>query len=69
MDTPHPEVIDVESLRRRASIPLQALSTATGIPRNTLRRKLANPSTFTLAEFTAVATHLNIPPSDWWVAA
>lgn len=68
MDTPTAVVINVEDVRRERAVSLLALSTATGIPRSSLRRKLANPDTFTLAEFSAIAAVLDIPTESWWVA-
>jgi hypothetical protein len=52
----------VDAARVQAGESLLGLSTKTGIPRNTLRRKIANPSSFTLAELSAVASAIGWQP-------
>lgn len=49
----------VEQARVKAGIPLLRLEQHAGIPRPTLRRKLAHPGTLTLDELSRVATALN----------
>lgn len=43
---------------------LNGLSTKTGISRSTLRRKLTNPASLTLAEVTALAEAHHLHPAD-----
>ena len=58
--------VDIERTRQTLNVSLLALSEATGIPRSSLKRKLANPGTFTLDQYVSVCTVLNI--STWATA-
>ena len=49
----------VEAARIKAGFSLLGLSDATGIPRTSLRRKIQNPKTFTLAELESFAVVVN----------
>lgn len=67
MDTPTID-IDLEKYRKDAGLSEEQLSDATGIARSTLRRKLRDPSSLTVAEFIKVTKALNVPESALRVA-
>lgn len=48
------------------SLTLVAVATVSGIPVNTLRRKIENPETFRVAELVALARALHCDPLDLW---
>jgi hypothetical protein len=54
----------VEVARLVAGVSLQGLSNTTGIPRNTLRRKLEHPNDFTVGEWFRVCAALRIDPAE-----
>jgi hypothetical protein len=58
---PNPVTADVEQIRRDQNVSILALSTASGVPRSSLKRKLANPGTFTIDEYLSICDALGIP--------
>ena len=50
----------IEDARNRANITNLALSVATNIPDRTLRRRMANPEGFSLAELISIARALDV---------
>lgn len=51
----------LEDARQAADITYYGLSNTTGIPLATLRRKMGNPSQFTVSEWLKVCAALGIP--------
>lgn len=58
-NTPHGRI---SGLMEESGLSVKALAEATAIPRVTLSRRLADPSTFTLAELERVAAALKVTP-------
>lgn len=54
----------VEMARVKAGVPLLRLEHMTGITRSTLRRKIANPGTFTTDELARVADALSVDAAE-----
>jgi hypothetical protein len=55
----------VSKARKQAEYPVLRLSTATGIPKSTLKRKLDGYSDFTIPELQALSQQLGVKCSEW----
>lgn len=61
----HPSEIDIiEATREAKGISMNALADATGIPYPTLRRSLKGGRALNLLELRAIASALEVPPSQ-----
>ena len=61
--------LNIEDYRLKSGITTLQLSDLTGIPRTTLRRRLAAPGTFTIDELATICDALNIPDTAFGIAA